>query len=336
MKSVALAMFVSAAGIASASTVTLTLNVPTGDRWNYPFAPGAGNELRIPTFSAVGAPGFDDRDAQALFFWDTDAVGNIASGLGVDQYRVVSARMTLQISTDVAFRYDPTADTYRNYLFPTDPQYIADADAGSPIELFGVGFRNQFQTQEFNENSPFPFGSQVEGSRNAYAAVFDAGGAATDVSNQVRDRFDVDAFAIGLTTSVVPGAYVPTETLFVFDVNTCDAGVQAYLARGLNAGRIYLTATSLAPAQGGPGGGTGGEYPDFITKEDSPSQAATLELVVKVGSPADIDGNDDVDFGDFLAFFNAFDLLDLDADINADCQVDFGDFLAFFNAFDAA
>lgn len=336
MKSVALGLLLSVAGIASASTVTLTINVPTGDRWNYPFAPGAGSELRIPTFSAVGAPGFDDRDAQALFFWDTDTSGTLASGLGVDQYRVVSARVTLQTSTGQAFRYDPTPDSYRSYLFPNDAQYVADADAGSPIELFGVAFRNQFQTQEFNENSPFPFGSQVEGSRNAYAAVFDASGLPTDVSNQVRDRFEADAFAIGQTSSVAPGAYVPTETLFVFDVNTCDAGVQAYLARGLNAGRVYLIASSLAPAQGGPSGGSGGEYPDFITKEDSPSQAATLELVVKIGSPADIDGNSDVDFGDFLGFFNAFDLLNPAADINADCQVDFADFLEFFNAFDAA
>jgi hypothetical protein len=320
---------------AMASHVTVTLNVPTGDRWVYPFGPGGGTELRIPSFSAVGAPGFDDRDSQALFFWDTDGSGLVASGAGAGSYRVVSAKLRIRTSSNNTFRYDATSDSYQSHLATTDSSYVADSDPGSAIELFGVGFRNQFLAQEFNENSPFPFGSQVEGSRNAYAAVYDENGVATDVSNQVRDRFDVTPFAVGLTSTVAPGAYVPTETEFEFAINSCDPAVQAYLARGLNSGRLYLMVSSLAAASGGPGGGVGGEYPDFITKEDSPSLSAKLELTIRTGSAADLTGDDLVEFDDFLAFFNAFDTSAPEADVNVDCVVDFADFLAFFNAFDA-
>lgn len=59
-------------------------------------------------------------------------------------------------------------------------------------------------------------------------------------------------------------------------------------------------------------------------------------VVTQVRCPADITGDAGVDFGDFLAFFNAFDTGDLHADITGDGSVEFGDFLAFFNAFDAA
>jgi hypothetical protein len=66
-------------------------------------------------------------------------------------------------------------------------------------------------------------------------------------------------------------------------------------------------------------GDTNGVYDVFITQ---------------VRCPADIDGDGEVAFGDFLAFFNGFDTADLSADINGDSNVDFGDFLGFFNALD--
>ena len=50
-------------------------------------------------------------------------------------------------------------------------------------------------------------------------------------------------------------------------------------------------------------------------------------------SDADLDGNPGVDFGDFLAFFNAFDSGSLLSDIDASGTVDFTDFTDFFNAY---
>lgn len=52
--------------------------------------------------------------------------------------------------------------------------------------------------------------------------------------------------------------------------------------------------------------------------------------------PADIDQSGQVDFADFLGFFNAFDQGLPTADVTGEGDVDFGDFLEFFNAFDSA
>lgn len=63
--------------------------------------------------------------------------------------------------------------------------------------------------------------------------------------------------------------------------------------------------------------------------------AGTQHLVYQRPSASDIDGDGEVAFGDFLAFFNGFDTLDLAVDLDNSGEVDFADFLAFFNGFDA-
>jgi hypothetical protein len=50
--------------------------------------------------------------------------------------------------------------------------------------------------------------------------------------------------------------------------------------------------------------------------------------------PADLTADGEVDFGDFLAFFNWYDAGDLGADVESNGLVDFGDFLAFFTSYD--
>ncbi len=59
------------------------------------------------------------------------------------------------------------------------------------------------------------------------------------------------------------------------------------------------------------------------------SNAATLTVCA-----GDINCDQGVDFGDFLAFFNCYDAETPCADIDGNPGVDFGDFLAFFNAYD--
>lgn len=49
---------------------------------------------------------------------------------------------------------------------------------------------------------------------------------------------------------------------------------------------------------------------------------------------ADLNGNDEVDFGDFLEFFNCFDAAAPCGDIDGVPGTDFGDFLVFFNSYD--
>lgn len=52
------------------------------------------------------------------------------------------------------------------------------------------------------------------------------------------------------------------------------------------------------------------------------------------GCLADLTGEGEVDFADFLEFFNAYDAADSAADLNGCDGVEFGDFLLFFNAYD--
>jgi hypothetical protein len=59
------------------------------------------------------------------------------------------------------------------------------------------------------------------------------------------------------------------------------------------------------------------------------SNAATLTVCT-----GDINCDEGVDFGDFLAFFNCYDAEQSCADIDGNPGVDFGDFLSFFNAYD--
>lgn len=324
----------SLAGGAVASDIAVSFAAPTGDRWMYPFATGNGSELRAPAFATPGQDAFDDRDSEFLAFWDTDGALQIPSGLGTGAYRVKSVRLAVTISSDLVFTYDPTADSVRNFLPVGSPNYIADSDPGKPIELFGVGFRGIFQSQEFQENSPFPFGTMVKGTRNAYPAVFDEAGTPTDVSNCIVEQVDHVPFALGLTQAVAPGELVPSASTFWFEVDVCDPTIRAYLARSLNAGRLYFLISTLQPGQGGSGGGGGVTYPDFVTKETFPALSPQLELVVSVGDPADINGDTVVDLGDFFEFFNAFDQTLPAADVNADCQIDLADFFDFLNAFD--
>jgi hypothetical protein len=323
------------AGTALSSDVSIVYGPPTGDRWMYPFANGTGTELRAPAFATPGQTTFDDRDSQFLTFWNTDGVGQIPSGLGEETYRIKSLRVTVVVSSDQTFNYDPTADSVRNFLPTSDPNYLADTDPGKPVELFGVGFRGIYQTQEFQENSPFPFGSMVKGTRNAYPAIFDEAGIPTDVSNDILNQIDHAPFALATTDAVAPGQLVPSGATMTFEVGLCDTSVRNYIARSLNSGRLYFLVTTLQPGVGGPGGGTGVTYPDFVTKETFPGFAPQLTLSVDLGSPADLTGNGEVDLEDFFAFFNAFDTTDPAADVTLNCQVDLEDFFMFLNAFDA-
>jgi hypothetical protein len=76
----------------------------------------------------------------------------------------------------------------------------------------------------------------------------------------------------------------------------------------------------------------GGSYALEVRETCHVVNSNSAELVVLC--PADIDGDQEVGFGDFLAFFNAYDAGTSPADIDGEPGVDFGDFLAFFNAYD--
>ena len=312
----------------------------SGDRWMYPFNFSNGFEITAPTFGAILQSGFDDRDSQFVVTWETGTV--VPSGLDVDRYHVQRVSLRATVANDMVWRYDPTPDPTASLYPSTDPQYVADTDPGRPVELFGVGYRNAASSASWNEYASFSTGvpdpGPAEKWRDVFAATFDSAGVATDISNQVRERLNPVAMAIGSTDSVVPGSLVPAGTEIVFEVDLCQPQTRAYFARALSEGRLHLSLTSLEPASGGPGGGAGGEYPRFFTKENpeassDPSLRVQIELDVRVGEHADVNGDTLVDILDFLDFIGAFGDGDLFADYDGNCEVDILDFLDFFADF---
>lgn len=254
-----------ALGAGSAHAVTL---VSVEDRWMYPFAGSGGTSNRAPTFGSDSQPTFDNRDGQFLIEFDTSA--SFATGQGASSYVIHSARVEVAV-LDGDFVYDGSVDGYASYFGGTD------LDAGRPVELYGVGYRNGNTTTGTNlETVSFaPPGAPAAGVRNAYASDF-LGGADRDVSNNVATGFDPTPFAVG-TTSLAPGASVPAGTIYGFDL-VLGADVVAYLQGRLNLGRVDLALTSLHDSSfGGPS-----TYPGWATRENTSFSLPTLILDVTV------------------------------------------------------
>lgn len=331
--------FLTGAACAQSQLVHLDYAQPTLDRWNYPFNGSPGTRLSASTFGAIEMIGFDDHDAQFVLGFETDA--DVIVGLAVSEYRVLSARVVITNTNGGVFRYDPTYDTHESYLLGDDS---LDLDAGRPVHLWAVGYRNGFDVSSWGELSPFggtPSNDPTQESRHLFAAYFPNNTSdAVDISNNLKNEFDAPPMAIGQADGVLPGDFVPADTDFTFDVDLCQPGIRHFLAQGLSDGEVRFAVTSLHPASGGAGGGTGDvSYPFWYTKENPIAAifgyAPRLELTVRVGSVGDFNSDGLFDFFDVSAFLTAFSEGDLSADLNNDCAFDFFDVSQFLTAFSA-
>jgi hypothetical protein len=297
-----------------AETIMVDYTGPSLDRWMYPFNFTNGTRSSASTFGALNEPDFDNRDGQFIVGWDTGA--DITAGMGESAYTILSA--VVHVATDQGgFIYDESYDAYQTYLLETDGEFVADGDPGRPITLFGVGFRNGFDVVSFLENSPWgPSSSTYRQLRNAYATDF-VMGVAEDVSINVDQRFDPAPFAVG-AAPVTPGAAVPADTDFTFDINVNDEDVQAYFKQALDSGRIRLVLTSLHPAVE-----QGGVFVSWYTKENlfGAGFSARLSLTVRVGPAADLNGDgvvDGMDLAALLAGWGGAGASDLNGDGTTD------------------
>lgn len=271
---------------AADQTIVVDLNRPTLDRWMYPFNQEPGTRAEAMTFGALGIPDFfDDRDAQFIIGFDT--IPTVPAGLGLAAYQIQSARLTVTISTDETSLYDPTFDSFETYLDEQNGLYEPDGDEGRPIEVYGLGFRNGFGRFSFQESTVFSFGDPtLEGVRNAYALGYLPNGDPVDISNNVRDQFEVTPFAIGQIDGLAPGSPVPSESDVTFDLDLTNPDVVRYLQSSLNDGRLLLTVSSLHDAS------QGGQvtYPRYYTKENGLSEffdyEARLDLEVIIPDAA--------------------------------------------------
>ena len=302
-----------AAQTANAMTHIVTWDPVEFDRWIYPFNGTPGFRNLASTFNAIGsAPAFDNKDAIFFVAVDTASAG-IPAGEGPSNYNAITIRVTATHFAG-AFDYDPTYDPWQSYLDPTDPEWAVDSDAGRPIELYGVGFRNGYESPlavgasfqsgppGYEENETFCAGcpsGQGQGVRNIFPydpSVPDPEG---DASNNVArfpplvgSSFDTVPFAIGQSTSgLSPGDPVPQgvngvragET-FEFIVDMANPDILAYVQESLDEGVLAFAISSMHETVQF----VGGTNPNFYTSEsiDSAAIAPTIEVTVTVPEPA--------------------------------------------------
>ncbi|MFM2243530.1 MAG: hypothetical protein RLZ97_2386 [Verrucomicrobiota bacterium] len=289
IRTLAISLSCLGAGLCQLAAAPVFIDEPSKDRWMYGLNTTPGTRSQAPTFSALpDFTGVDDRWGFFLFAFDTGTV--IPPGLGARSYRITSVRVTAAVGLANNFAYDPTYDAWNTYATPTRPAAVTDPDAGRPVELHGAGFRGTWTAANFTETSPN--GSETPGSRNAYPLGFTPAGQARDVSNNITATFDSLPWAIARTDEVVPGALVPAETPFYFDIDPTLPGVSNYLAQSLSSGRIWFSLSSLQPAIQ-----QGGEYASWITRDDFVHQlfgglAPSLEIEVTLEVPLSIQRDD--------------------------------------------
>jgi len=297
-----LSVLVASAGLAaSAHAFPIVYDPPDVDRWNYLFAATPGDRPTAPVFGAFATAGqFDERDGQMLLIFDT--FPEIPAGRPPSAYSILSAKVVLDRSPTNSWVYDSTYDGYRTYLAlenPSDPQALADTDAGRPMELYGVGYRLAgLDATTYDENGT-AFGPAGLVARTRYAYPNDNLASPTlfgdrDVSNNVLDRFDPTAFAVGIVPGATPGTTISGAGTVEMNLSLTPS-VRAYLQNRLAQGSVDLMVTSLEPAaQGG-----AAVYPVFLQKE-SGTGAATLEIDVVVkpscNDGVDNDGDSLVDY----------------------------------------
>jgi hypothetical protein len=325
----------------NAETVSATLEAPDYDRWMYPFNSSIGDRQVASTFSSIGGGFeiFDDRDAQILIGFITPE--SIPAGLGVSKYDITEATLHISISNEGNV-YDSTVDSWQSYL---PGGSVKDNDAGRPMELFGVGFRGGFTGWTFGETGPFPFGA-IRRERNAYPISFNSTSESVDVSNNVLDEFQPQSFAVGLTSAVLAGDIMPTETTLSFTIDVTDPDIQCYLRNSFNDGLLSFMVSSLHQAQQpGVRNNLGMIQPNFHMKESLAvylgiADPAKLSFAVIIDAsssiPEDLDGDGFVGVSDILVALGDWGFCSCcSSDLNLDGEVNVSDLLAIIAAWGA-
>jgi len=277
-----------------AHAVTAQWSQPDLDRWMYPFNFTPGTRSVASLFGAPDNPSFDDRDAQVLMGFNTSSLIPIA--LAPSEYQITKVTVTSTISGG-SFLYDPTYDSFTTYQAGG-----VDNDAGRPIELYGVGFRGNYTQLDFGntDTTTGPGFEEAEafGSHNGNPGTFDqdrsalalgdiGGGVLGDISNNVKQTFDTNPFAVGTNASLLPGDDVPVDTTFTFDLDLSDPLVLAYLRAGLSEGQLAFALSSMHPAdQFGPA-----VFPFIYLDEHLTGQPFTLDIEFTIGQSNGGGGN---------------------------------------------
>lgn len=355
-------------GVGPASALQSVWSEPDLDWFAYVNAHGAGNRAFGPSF--IGGLEIDEtsgefvpkgkeepsRLAMPLFAFDTSAT--IAPGLSPARYQVhrvtVTATMASATFPGQSLIYDDTLDSYVEILADVQSNNV---DAARPIELYGVGFRDDYAGFDFagegtadlfGENTP-PYGSS-DGGYIAYPIAAAEAGGKRDVSNSLTGGFsateptgettpfDPSPLAIG-TTDLPVGTPVPDDTTFSFELDLTESFARQYVQESLASGGIGFFASSLTLATQ-PGGDLL-PYPQWYLKESAGGAVQgippTLTIDVDIlPLPGDYDGNGQVDGADgrtWEAQYGATVPAGVDADGSSNGQVDGVDYLLWQRAY---
>lgn len=255
----------------AAPQVRVIVDTPLHDRWNYNFNAAPGLRPKASIFRAV-------EDGVGIFRHGTfDLVFDVSQeSINIEQsgFSLKSARLHIMTTTGFTVPYDATLDAMETYLPETDSRYVADGDAGRPVELFGLKFNHDLDIESWTESSPFaPAADQP---RHVVPGGFDSEGQFRDVSlalDFLNPSF-VHPFAIGQIENHASGENIPFDSWMTFDVDLSRSSVAGYFNQALAQGKLGLSITSLS------GGGLGNRaFPEFYTKESIEGESPWLELI---------------------------------------------------------
>lgn len=296
-------------------------NSPSLDRWFHQgeSTPGIKPDPSLFTSFDVGASFSQARSGTMLIGFDTsDQIPLVDPS----QYRINSVRVTATLVGDGReILYDPTADSIVAIEAGTD-------DLGRPIELYGIGFANDYERlgfvandaapPEFEEKSPLMSGgSLLSQSFNVFPLGDDGRGALGNVFNSpggegrfeldgeepvlaevLREPWDARPWAVGQVDRLRAGDIVPGHSVFTFDLDLELPGVMDYVQRSLAGGQFGVFLSSLHLLGDIHGGGPIEDFPAFHARES---------LFVQIGTVSppslliDYEIVDDLLIGDFNA-----------------------------------
>ena len=318
---------------------------PDIDQWMYPAASTPGMRILGPTFASLGGLGGSidpaRRGATMLGF---NTSGLIETGLEPHRYEINSIRIGLTMAPGTGeIVYDNSYDVVDELIEGTD-------DPGRPIELYGIGFRNDYDNPyeklgfgpvdyaapEFEEGTSLY--SSDTGAYDLFPLGDDGAGNLTDVFNSPTGGYragedeqvpawDTIPWAIGVVSDLNPGATVPYESDYVFDVDLSVPNVLDYLQQSLADGGVGFFVSSLHQ----PAGHTGTvAYPQWYLKEHPRGTPATMEVDVAIlpdSVPGDFDGDQVLSTNDINVLTSeiASGADDLRFDVNGDMSVDDAD-----------
>lgn len=278
MRALAFSILTLALSCSALRAATVTFASPALDKWLYGNVSGeiGGQADAAPVFANLES---SDEDRLGTFLVGFNTSGSIPAGRGVQNYQISRVRLTLSVLSANTFIYDGTHDLVSSYQTGA-----VDADAGRPIEVFGVGLRSPYTTlrapvsgattSQYHENSPY---ANAQGQRYAYPLALGAGGQTFDASDNVSAGLEALPFGVGVA-ALEAGSLVPADTTFTFTIDISSPAVLDYIRSSLNAGLLGFIASSLhnAAGQGGPQ-----TYPRFYTREGAvfaPEFAPSLEV----------------------------------------------------------